>query len=408
MATGTVTYHACFHDLPMGLQTHVYAPLGTDIKSKWSIGGSLPGEPRMPAELGLNIPKSGLYLREDIDLRASFMMSRFVRKTLQSAHATLVDRLLEKNSLKERNRSNALLSIGGGSQRDSAGSSNPSPHLSTASSHMAFDPAARHSSIPQPHAGPSHAAGGAVSPAFTPAASDAGSVRSLSTYGPWTALGSPQYPPRHPSYTGDGGGGDPVMGGTSVDGRPPQYDSLGISAGLGGNVPVPGLVPAPLNPNGPPARGSAAYSMKSDSTASAPSPDLDRQHQQAQQQQQQRGGQSPGYHPYNPAQYHQHQHQHQHGYQYGAQGHPHHPPHYRGQPAEMDAGRPISEAPGHVPPGWDGEKGGRREESREREGRRGERERERDREREGKGRREREEWEVWQKEKKEGPVELPG
>lgn len=45
IANGRVTYHACFHDLPDGLQTHVYAPLGVDIRERWSIGGNDSDEP---------------------------------------------------------------------------------------------------------------------------------------------------------------------------------------------------------------------------------------------------------------------------------------------------------------------------------------------------------------------------
>ena len=46
--SGKVAYNACFHDLPTGLQTHIYAPLGLDIKGKWSVGGSALGEPPVP------------------------------------------------------------------------------------------------------------------------------------------------------------------------------------------------------------------------------------------------------------------------------------------------------------------------------------------------------------------------
>ncbi|KAE9970907.1 hypothetical protein EG328_005974 [Venturia inaequalis] len=51
---GTTTYHGCFHDLADGLQTHVYAPAGLDIRGKWQLGGTLPGEPTQTVELGLN------------------------------------------------------------------------------------------------------------------------------------------------------------------------------------------------------------------------------------------------------------------------------------------------------------------------------------------------------------------
>ena len=48
MVTGKVHFKACFHDLATGLQTHVYAPMGLDIKEKWTVGGNLPHEPVRP------------------------------------------------------------------------------------------------------------------------------------------------------------------------------------------------------------------------------------------------------------------------------------------------------------------------------------------------------------------------
>ncbi|KAF2399504.1 hypothetical protein EJ06DRAFT_458698, partial [Trichodelitschia bisporula] len=96
-----VSYHGCFHDLVDGLQTHVYAPAGLDIRGKWRLGGSLPGEPIQPVEMGLGIPKTGLYLREDVDMKCNIVMTSFVRKTLKKAHSTLVARLLEKATLLE-------------------------------------------------------------------------------------------------------------------------------------------------------------------------------------------------------------------------------------------------------------------------------------------------------------------
>jgi hypothetical protein len=109
LANGSVSYNACFHDLPDGLQTHVYAPLGLDIKAKWSVGGSMPGEPKQPTEMGLAIPKDGLYLREDVKLKCNIMMISFVKKTFKDAHSKLVDRLVEKTHLLEAKAANDKL-----------------------------------------------------------------------------------------------------------------------------------------------------------------------------------------------------------------------------------------------------------------------------------------------------------
>lgn len=78
--SGQVEYTAAFNDLPNGVQTHCYAPLGTDIRERWSLGGTLPGEPLEPVEIGLGAPRQGLYLRE-----VGFLVLRFI---LYSSSAT--------------------------------------------------------------------------------------------------------------------------------------------------------------------------------------------------------------------------------------------------------------------------------------------------------------------------------
>jgi hypothetical protein len=99
--SGAVSFNACFHDLPDGLQTHIYAPMGLNMKGRWTLGGTLPGEPRQPVELGLGVPKTGLWLREDVDMKCNFVMTKFVKGTTKKAHTTLVQRLVEKAHLVE-------------------------------------------------------------------------------------------------------------------------------------------------------------------------------------------------------------------------------------------------------------------------------------------------------------------
>ncbi|KAK6343968.1 hypothetical protein TWF696_007619 [Orbilia brochopaga] len=104
MASGNVSYTACFNDLPNGLQTHCRAPAGVDIRSIWTLRGSLPGEPKEPMELGITVPKEGLYIREDVDLRCNFILSTFVRKTLKKAHSVLVERMSARAERKEMDK----------------------------------------------------------------------------------------------------------------------------------------------------------------------------------------------------------------------------------------------------------------------------------------------------------------
>ena len=121
--SGKVSYPVCFHDLPNGIQTHCYAPMGLEIKGKWSLGGSLPGEPREPVEMGLNVPMVGLYVREDVDMKCNIMLTNFVKKTFKKSHAELVARLSVKAQLQEAAATNSTLA-----------SQATSPHLSYAGS----------------------------------------------------------------------------------------------------------------------------------------------------------------------------------------------------------------------------------------------------------------------------------
>ncbi|KAL2135965.1 hypothetical protein VTI74DRAFT_6014 [Chaetomium olivicolor] len=91
--SGDITYTCAFYDLPNGLKTHCYAPAGVTIRDRWTVGGALPGEPAEPVEPGLQAPSTGLYLREDVELRSNVIMASFVKKTLKKSHAALVDRL---------------------------------------------------------------------------------------------------------------------------------------------------------------------------------------------------------------------------------------------------------------------------------------------------------------------------
>nr|POF01271.1 hypothetical protein CFP56_21219 [Quercus suber] len=95
---GEVSYKGGFYDLPDGLQTHVFAPAGVDLRGLWKVGGNLPGEPRVPAELGVDVPRDRLYLREDVELRCSIFLSGFVKKNLKKSHGVLVETLVAKAS----------------------------------------------------------------------------------------------------------------------------------------------------------------------------------------------------------------------------------------------------------------------------------------------------------------------
>lgn len=130
MVTGKVDYYACFHDLPDGLQTHCFAPMGLDIRARWRVGGALPGEPREPDEIGLGLPKEGLYLREDVTMKCNIMLTSFVKKTFKKSHERLVARLAERTHVTEIASRNERNSAGGSARGSSGGMASPSIYSS--------------------------------------------------------------------------------------------------------------------------------------------------------------------------------------------------------------------------------------------------------------------------------------
>ncbi|KAI2623679.1 hypothetical protein GGS21DRAFT_533701 [Xylaria nigripes] len=100
---GKISFNACFHDLPWGLQTHVYAPLSIDMRNKYRICGNQPGfEPPEPPEIGLaelGVPKDGLYLREDIEIRCNITMVTTVKTQMKASSKEMIERIIKKAEL---------------------------------------------------------------------------------------------------------------------------------------------------------------------------------------------------------------------------------------------------------------------------------------------------------------------
>lgn len=102
---GNVTYKVSFNDLPDGLQSHVYAPAGLEIKTKWTVEGNTPGEPSEPAESApSDAPREGLYLHEDVVIYSRPFMTTYVKKTMRKAHAVLVERLVANANAPQKRR----------------------------------------------------------------------------------------------------------------------------------------------------------------------------------------------------------------------------------------------------------------------------------------------------------------
>ncbi|KAI0411385.1 hypothetical protein F5X98DRAFT_368094 [Xylaria grammica] len=114
--SGKISFNACFHDLPWGLQTHVYAPLNIDMRNKYRIGGNQPGvEPPEPAEIGLaelGVPRDGLYLREDIEIRCNIAMVPTVKAQMKAASKEMVERIIKKAELLDAGVLQAMIEDG--------------------------------------------------------------------------------------------------------------------------------------------------------------------------------------------------------------------------------------------------------------------------------------------------------
>ena len=79
-------------------------------QGKWSVGGNEPGEEREPAEIGVQKPRDGLYIREDVSLKCNVLLTSFVKKNLKKSHGVLVQRLVQNgDSLREIRMQNATL-----------------------------------------------------------------------------------------------------------------------------------------------------------------------------------------------------------------------------------------------------------------------------------------------------------
>jgi hypothetical protein len=106
------SFKGVFHDQPWGLQTHVYAPLGVDMRNKYRIGGNQPDEPREARELGVDTPLDGLYLREDVEITCNVAMMGIVKKEAKEATGIMISRLTRKAELLDEGKLLAMFERG--------------------------------------------------------------------------------------------------------------------------------------------------------------------------------------------------------------------------------------------------------------------------------------------------------
>lgn len=99
LGSSKLSFRGCFHDMPWGVQTHMYVMFGIELRHKYQVKGNQPGEPPEPKELGSNAPSEGLYLRVDTQIKCNFSMLSFIKKELKAASKTMIERMIKKAEL---------------------------------------------------------------------------------------------------------------------------------------------------------------------------------------------------------------------------------------------------------------------------------------------------------------------
>ncbi|KAK0726446.1 hypothetical protein B0T21DRAFT_293487 [Apiosordaria backusii] len=160
MGSSTIKFNGCFHDMPWGLQTHVYAPMNIDMRSTYRIAGNQPGvEPPEVPEIGLKAlgaPSDGLYLREDIEIKCNVTMVSYVRSQMKKASAEMVHRMIKKAELLDAGVLSAMIEDGKLKTHNPADRRNTvrSPLPSPSSLHYSPSVSGGGSSPPQMHSPP--------------------------------------------------------------------------------------------------------------------------------------------------------------------------------------------------------------------------------------------------------------
>ncbi|KAL4746796.1 hypothetical protein BDW72DRAFT_28312 [Aspergillus terricola var. indicus] len=103
LGSGKISFKGCFHDEAWGLVTHVYAPLGIDLRHRYRIVDSTDESvldsgakesPPTPGEAG-----KSLYLSVDTDMECNITLMPLVKGQQRAALKALIDRFVKKAEL---------------------------------------------------------------------------------------------------------------------------------------------------------------------------------------------------------------------------------------------------------------------------------------------------------------------
>ncbi len=108
-----IKFYGVFHDQPWGMQSHIYAPMNTDMRQTYRVGGNQPGEPKEVKELGVDTPAEGLYIREEVNVKVNTpLVGGFVQKEMQAASKVMIDRITRKAELLDEGKLHAMFEQG--------------------------------------------------------------------------------------------------------------------------------------------------------------------------------------------------------------------------------------------------------------------------------------------------------
>ncbi|KAL4816708.1 hypothetical protein BDW67DRAFT_161397 [Aspergillus spinulosporus] len=103
LGSGKISFKGCFHDEAWGLVTHVYAPLGIDLRHRYRVVDSTDESvlksgadesPLAPGEAG-----KGLYLCVDTEMECNITLMPLVKGQQRAALKALIDRFVKKAEL---------------------------------------------------------------------------------------------------------------------------------------------------------------------------------------------------------------------------------------------------------------------------------------------------------------------
>ncbi len=98
--SGKITFRGCFHNMPWGLQTHVYAPMDIDLRNEYYITEARQATQQFVTQespvQAVDTPNDALHLCNNIQVQCNIAMMSFVKAQLTAANKEMVQRIVKK------------------------------------------------------------------------------------------------------------------------------------------------------------------------------------------------------------------------------------------------------------------------------------------------------------------------